>query len=353
MLSHAGPVLQAVLAAVLFGTSAPFAKLLLGEIAPIPLAAFLYLGSGLGLALFQLIRTIVSRASWEARISKTDLPWLLGAIGAGGIAAPILLMVGIKHTPASTASLLLNLESVATTLLGGLLFHEAIGKRVWSGIMLVTFASILLSLNGSNAWDVSWGSLGVVGACLLWGLDNNLTRNISAKDPLSIVAVKGLAAGSFSLVLSLVLRQQLPPPAVTIAAMVLGVLSYGLSIVFFIFAMRGLGAARTSAYFGMAPFMGVILSFLILRDTLTSTLFAALPIMLLGAYYLLTEKHTHQHIHETFIHEHRHTHDDGHHTHSHAQTGTNPAIPHTHMHQHAYTEHYHPHTPDLHHRHEH
>jgi drug/metabolite transporter (DMT)-like permease len=348
------PILQAILAAALFGASAPFAKLLLGEISPIPLASFLYLGSGLGLALFRMMQKFIINSSVEAQISKADIPWLMGAIMAGGIAAPITLMMGLKNTPASTASLLLNLEGVATTLLGGLIFREAIGRRVWLGIMLVTLASMVLSFNTGGDWGISWGALGVIGACVLWGIDNNLTRNISAKDPLIIVTVKGLAAGSFSLILALALKEQIPSISIVLKSMVLGLLSYGLSIVFFILAMRGLGAARTSAYFGMAPFVGVVLSFIIFREAPHSLLFLALPFMLTGALLLLTEDHSHRHIHAEFSHEHRHTHKDQHHMHIHADDpGFDPSITHTHIHRHEYMEHDHPHTPDLHHRHKH
>lgn len=348
------PVLQAILAAALFGASAPFAKLLLGKIAPIPLAAFLYLGSGLGLALLKLVQKYYAGAPMEARIGKADIPWLMGAIAAGGIAAPIVLMMGLQNTPAATASLLLNLESVATTLLGGLIFREAIGNRVWLGIILITAASMVLSFHTGGDWGISWGALGVIGACVLWGIDNNLTRNISAKDPLIIVTVKGLAAGSFSLLLAFALKQQIPAPSIIFGSMALGLISYGLSIVFFILAMRELGAARTSAYFGMAPFVGAVLSFVLFRDAPQNLLFLAIPFMFTGAFFLFTEEHSHRHIHIEFSHEHRHSHDDQHHVHAHADDpGFDPAMAHTHPHRHEHMEHEHPHTPDLHHRHKH
>ncbi len=204
------PALQALLAAVLFGASAPLAKLLLGEVQPVPLAAFLYLGSGMGaflMLLFQGIRNKGQRV--EARLSRGDIPWLGGALLAGGIGAPIILLLGLERTPASTASLLLNFEGVATTLIAITFFKESIDRRIAWAIGLVTLASIVLTWTGGN-WGFSLGALGIIGACFLWGLDNNFTRHISAKNPLVIVGIKGLGAGTFSLVLCLIIRQPLP-----------------------------------------------------------------------------------------------------------------------------------------------
>jgi len=202
------PMAQAILAAALFGASAPFAKLLLGEVQPIPLAALLYLGSGAGLLVFRCLQRIGNAPQGrEAQVSKSDVPWLVGAVLASGVAAPIVLLFGLRHTPAATASLLLNFEVVATTLLAALAFKEAIGRRVWWAIILVTAASILLSWNTGGEWGISAGAIGVLGACVLWGLDNNMTRNIAAKDPFVIVIIKGLGAGLCSLALALILRR--------------------------------------------------------------------------------------------------------------------------------------------------
>lgn len=345
--------MQALLAAVLFGASAPLSKLLLGEVQPIPLAAFLYFGSGTGaflMLLFQRLRN-AGRVE-EAQISRSDLPWLAGALLAGGVAAPILLLFSLNRTPASTASLLLNFESVATTLIAVLFFMESIDRRIAWSIGLVTLASILLSWTG-NKWGLSLGALGVIGACFLWGLDNNFTRHISAKNPLIIVGIKGLGAGTCSLGLSLLLRHPMPGLRYALLAMLLGAISYGISIQLFILAMRAMGAARTSTLFGTAPLVGVILSIFILRETPTLLFWAALPFMLAGAWLMLTENHDHHHTHAPVEHNHRHTHPDEHHLHVHPENVPLVNGSHAHVHFHAPLEHDHAHAPDLHHRHRH
>ncbi len=347
------PALQALLAAVLFGASAPLSKLLLGEVEPIPLAAFLYLGSGSGaflLLLFQGMRNKGQRV--EARLSRSDLPWLGGALLAGGVGAPIILLLGLQRTPASTASLLLNFEAVATTLIAITFFKESIDRRIAWAIGMVTLASIVLTWTGGN-WGFSLGALGIIGACFLWGVDNNFTRHISAKNPLIIVGIKGLGAGAFSLVLCLLLKQQLPPAGIALLAMLLGSISYGISIQLFIIALRSLGAARTSTLFGVAPFVGVLLSLVLLREKPQILFWAALPVMAAGAWLMLTENHVHHHIHEPMVHEHRHSHPDEHHQHDSGQDIPLVNGAHTHVHLHERLEHEHAHSPDLHHRHEH
>ncbi|HEX3045653.1 MAG TPA: DMT family transporter [Bacillota bacterium] len=205
------PMFQAILAAALFGASAPLAKLLLGSIAPVPLAAFLYLGSGLGLLILSLFQKMNSQnQTKEAGITKTDLPWLAGTILAGGVAAPIVLMSSLRYTPAATASLLLNFEGVATTLIAALFFREAIGRRVWLAVICITAAGILLTGNFRGEWGFSLGAFGVIGACIFWGMDNNFTRNISDKNPVNIAMIKGLGAGSVSLIIALTLGNPLP-----------------------------------------------------------------------------------------------------------------------------------------------
>ena len=347
------PIIQALLAAVLFGVSAPFAKLLLGEIDPILMAALLYLGSGVG----AWILLLVQRAGngWkeaEAHLVKTDVPWLIGAMLAGGVAAPILLMWGLNQTPASTASLLLNFEVVATTLIAAYAFKEAVGSRILWAMGLITSASIILSWTG-GAWGISLGALGVIGACFLWGVDNNLTRHISAKNPLIIVGVKGLGAGTFSLVLAFVLGKSLPGAGIIAVAMFLGAVSYGVSIQLFILAMRGLGAARTSMLFGIAPFVGTFLSLILLREMPHNLFWVAVLVMLAGAWLMVTENHDHHHIHESIEHTHAHTHPGEHHEHS--QPTDIPLVNgmHTHPHVHEELTHCHAHAPDLHHRHGH
>jgi drug/metabolite transporter (DMT)-like permease len=343
------PIAQALIAALLFGASAPLAKLLLGEVEPIPLAAFLYLGSGIGLLGIKTYRRINRRLSDdEAQIKKSDIPWLAGAILAGGVAAPITLLFSLKNTPAATASLLLNFEGVATTLIAVLAFKESISRRAWWAIALITLSSIFLSINLNASWGFSLGALGIIAACILWGIDNNFTRNISAKDPLMIVTIKGLGAGSFSLALALILGNKIPAPSVILGALALGSLSYGISIVLFIHAMRGLGAARTSALFGTAPLAGMLLSFLLFREFPSWMFIIAFPLMVAGTLFLVSEEHEHDHVHEMTLHEHAHVHDDGHHEHDHEG---DYAQKHSHIHKHGELAHAHHHMPDLHHRH--
>ena len=307
------PVLLAVLGAVLFGASAPLSKVLLGQVDPVMLAGLLYLGCGVGLLVFKFILRAGGTAGDEP-LGRKDFPWLAGAVLAGGIAAPIVQMVGLQATPAATASLLLNFECVATTVLAAFLFQEYVGRRIWLAVGLITAASIVLSFEGTQ-FGLSFGALAIILACILWGVDNNLTRNISSKDPLSIGIVKGLVAGTFSLGLALLLGAHLPAWPVIAAAMLLGSMSYGLSIALFILAMRNVGAARTSIWMGTAPFAGVIIAFMIFQSVPGMSFIIALPLMALGALLLFGEEHahTHIHVHGTITHEHMHTHDHGDH----------------------------------------
>ena len=349
--SNIYPMFQAILAAVLFGASAPISKLLLGKTDPIPIAAFLYLGSGIGLLLYRCFQRMGNNSvTLEAGIGKNDIKWLIGAVFAGGVLAPIILMFSLRNTPASTASLLLNFEGVATTLIAVLAFKESIGNRIWVAILSITTASILLSWNSNGGWGISISALGVLAACFLWGIDNNFTRNISAKDPLIIVTAKGICAGTFSLLLALSLRNTLPDIRIVLGAMGVGFFSYGLSIVLFILAMRSLGASRTSAFFGTAPFVGVVISFLLFREIPNSLFLISLPFMVMGAILIMSEKHGHEHIHDPLEHEHRHSHEDGHHIHEHEE-GT--IKEHSHVHIHQAFKHFHSHMPDIHHRHAH
>jgi drug/metabolite transporter (DMT)-like permease len=344
-------ILQALLAAVLFGLSTPLSKILLRGVAPIPLAACLYLGAGIGSwLLFAFQRLGRHGRNAEARLSRADLPWLVGAILAGGVGAPILLLLGLNRTPASTASLLLNFEAVATALIAVLAFKESVSRRILWAVGLITLASILLSWN-SAAWGISLGALGILGACFLWGLDNNFTRQISAKNPLLIVGIKGLGAGFFSLVLAILMGESLPSLGSFGLALLVGALSYGLSIQLFILALRGLGAARTGALFGIAPFVGATLSLFLFREAPQTLFWLALPLMLLGAWLMLTENHQHYHVHEPLEHAHAHSHPDGHHDHIHPSEEPPVNGRHAHVHTHAEMPHSHPHAPDLHHRH--
>ena len=337
-------IIQALLAALFFGASAPISKLLLGDVPPVLMAAFLYLGSGTGISLIKLYQRLTSNQK-EAGIRSPDVKWLAGAIISGGILAPIILMISLKNTPASTASLLLNFEGVGTTVIALFFFRESISRRALGAIAAITIASILLSTNFGSSWGMSLGAFGVLGACVLWGLDNNLTRNISAKDPLTIVAWKGLVAGSFSLILGLVLGQQLPGLITILSILLLGFISYGLSTMLFIYSMRGLGAARTSALYGTAPLAGVLLSILIFKDPITFLFGIAAVMMVAGALLLANEEHAHFHIHMPVVHEHRHSHDEFH-------THDESDVAHSHEHEHPQMEHEHGHMPDIHHRHE-
>ena len=338
-------ILQALLAALFFGASAPISKLLLDDVPPVLMAAFLYLGSGIGISLVKLSQRLTLNQK-EAGIKAPDVKWLAGAIISGGIAAPIVLMISLKNTPASTASLLLNFEGVGTTLIALFFFRESISRRALTAILVITLAGIFLSTNFQSGFGFSLGALGVILACVLWGVDNNFTRNISAKDPLTIVAWKGIISGIFSLVLGLSLGQRLPALTAILSILLLGFISYGLSTMLFIYSMRGLGAARTSALYGTAPLAGVLLSIIIFKDPITVFFVIAAGLMVAGALLLANEEHAHFHIHMPVLHEHRHSHDEFH------EHDDVDAV-HSHEHEHPHTEHQHGHMPDVHHRHGH
>jgi len=340
-------VLQALLAAIFFGASAPIAKLLLGgSMSPIFLAAFLYLGSGTGTFLVKLTQRMQAKEV-EADIKSPDVKWLAGAIITGGILAPIILMISLQNTPASTASLLLNFEGVGTTIIALLFFKEFISRRAWIAIIVITLASIFLSANFEGGFGLSLGALGIILACVLWGVDNNFTRNISGKDPLAIVAWKGLVAGTFSFSLALFLGNSIPSIGTIIGTLILGFVSYGLSTMLFIRSMRGLGAARTSALYGTAPLAGVVLSIFIFGEFPSFLFIIAAILMVGGALLLINEKHSHTHTHVALIHEHSHSHKDPSHEHADAEDV------HSHEHEHPAEKHEHDHMPDIHHRHGH
>lgn len=345
-------MIYGLMAAVLFGISAPLSKLLLDGVDPIVLAGLLYLGAGAGLGLLVAVGRIFGRANREAGLERHDLPWLIGAILAGGVAGPIFLMLGLQRTPAATTSLLLNFEVVATGLIAFALFREAVGRRTWMAIAAIALGGALLTFDASGGWGVSLGVLLVLGACLAWGFDNNFTGRISLKDPKRIVAIKGLAAGAFSLVLGLSLGRPLPTLSHTLWALLLGTVSYGASIALFVQSLRRVGAARTGALFGMAPFVGVGLSLILFSRLPDLMFYLALPLMILAAVLLAREKHEHKHVHAELTHTHSHGHDDMHHEHSHAEGGMEGSR-HAHEHTHQDVTHSHAHTPDPHHRHAH
>lgn len=344
-----GPVALAILAALLYGLSSPLAKLLLAEMPPTLLAALLYLGAGLGMLLVNTIRVLHRRERIEARITSRDAPYVVAMI-ALDIAAPILLLLGLARSTSASAALLNNAEIVATAVIALLVFREAIGRRLWLAIALITLGSIVLTVEDLRSLTFSTGSLLVLLACICWGFENNCTRMLSLRDPLQIVVVKGLGSGVGSLLIAMALRESRAAPTYLLKALLLGFVAYGLSIVCYIMAQRALGAARTSAYYAAAPFIGVLLSWVVLREGITKGFVVALLIMLVGAYFAVTEDHRHLHRHSVETHEHKHNHTDGHHSHPH---DPQPAEEHTHLHTHQAAEHAHRHLPDLHHRHTH
>ena len=341
------PILFAVLAAVCYGISAPASKLLLRGLQPAQMAALLYLGAGLGMAVVNLCNR--KQNQQEAKITKRELPYTLGMI-ALDIAAPILLMLGLTMTTPANASLLNNFEIVATSLIALLVFKEAIGKRLWAALGFIMASSMILSFENLSSFSFSYGSLLVLAACLCWGIENNCTRMLSLKNPLQIVIVKGLGSGAGSLLIALTFNEFSMNALYIFFAFLLGFFAYGLSIFFYIKAQRELGAARTSAYYAIAPFVGAALSFVVFRQPLTPAFVTAFALMVAGAYLAAFEKHRHFHLHEALEHEHRHNHGDDHHTHIHS---TKIAEEHSHAHSHEGLGHEHEHTPDLHHTHAH
>jgi len=339
----------ALAAAALFGASTPFAKLLLGEISPVVLAGLLYLGSGIGLALLRLAQGF-DRRSQEASLAARDWGWLAGAIIAGGVAAPVLLLWGLAGSGAAETSLLLNFEGLITVLVAGALFREAIGARLWLAVIVMLAGGLVLAYDPKAPLAFSPQSLAVVGACLCWALDNNLTRKVAGADPVVTAMIKGLAAGSFNLALGFALGGTLPALGAAVGAVSLGFVAYGVSLVFFIYALRHLGAARTGAHFSTAPFIGAAIAMPLLGEPVTPGLIAATVLMAIATWLVLTESHGHEHEHRRLAHAHRHVHDE-HHQHFHS--GDEGSEPHAHEHVHEPMRHAHPHAPDLHHRHEH
>src|SRR6266496_438540 len=347
--SHRG-VQSALLAALLFVASTPLAKRLLASVPPQILAGLLYLGSGLGLGTLWLWRRRPGRAG-EAPLSPSDLPWLLGAIGFGGFLGPLLLLVGLSRTPASAASLFLNLEGVLTAILAWVVFRENVDRRIALGMVAIVAGGALLAWQGRLEWGGLLGPLTIAGACLCWAIDNNLTQKVSASDPIQIAALKGGVAGSVNLGLGLLLTGAVPSPPRAAAALVLGFFGYGLSLVYFVLALRSLGTARTGAYFSTAPFVGAVLSIILWREPVTRPLLAAGILMTVGVWLHLRERHQHTHTHESLTHSHAHRH-DLHHQHTHGPNDP-PGEPHTHVHTHEPLTHAHPHYPATHHRHGH
>jgi len=340
-------VLAALGAALLFGAGTPLAKLLLKSVDPWLLAGLLYLGSGLGLTLYRWLAR-----SPRVRLPRGEIVWFAGAIAAGGVAAPVLLMFGLVQMPGSGASLLLNAEGVFTALLAWFVFKENFDRRIALGMLAIVAGAAILAWPEAMRFSGLMPALAILGACFAWGIDNNLTRKVSLNEATWIASVKGLVAGIVNLALAVQLGARMPPALAVAGAMLIGLLAYGASLAMFVVALRHLGTARTGAYFSVAPFCGALLA-LALREPITPSLVYAGLLMAFGVWLHLSERHHHEHVHESLEHEHEHLHDgDPHHEHQHAfavETGTR----HTHRHRHESLTHAHAHFPDAHHRHDH
>jgi drug/metabolite transporter (DMT)-like permease len=343
-LAQAG-VAAALGAAALFGAGTPLAKLLLADVGPWMLAALLYLGSGIGLTLWR-----VARRAPPVRLAQGDARWLAGAVLAGGVAGPVLLMFGLSRMPASGASLLLNAEGVFTALLAWFVFRENFDCRIAVGMVSIVAGAVLLSWPGEARFGAAWPALAVLAACMAWAIDNNLTRKVALLDATWIAAVKGVAAGTVNLLLALAVGSALPAAPALAGGLMLGFVAYGVSLVLFVLGLRHLGTARTGAYFSVGPFFGALLAVSVLGEPVTAPLMAAGALMALGVWLHLSERHVHEHTHEAIEHEHEHEH-DLHHAHPHP--AGQAALRHVHRHQHEPLSHAHPHFPDEHHRHSH
>jgi drug/metabolite transporter (DMT)-like permease len=336
-----------LLAAALFGLSAPIAKLLLSRTSPQVLAGLLYVGAGIGLAAWRSIRP----SSDEARLKRTDVPALAGVILCGGVLGPLLMLIGLQRVSAVAGSLLLNLEGPFTMAVAVLLFREHLGRYGVAAAGFVLLGAALLKLQPGEVSADPWGMVCIAAACFAWALDNNLTQRLSVRDPFAIVRIKSLAAGSFNLGLGLALGGRLPGAGAAAAALLLGMMSYGVSVVLDAYALRLLGAAREAAYFATAPFFGALAATVIVGESLRALDWIAMLAMAAGTAALLRERHSHRHTHDSLDHAHLHTHDE-HHQHAHDPSDP-PGEPHAHRHRHARLTHDHPHVSDVHHRHRH
>ena len=323
-------ILYALLAAAFYAVNVPFSKFLLDHVGATTMAALLYLGAGIGIGVLSLFR----REEKSARLDRKDLPFVIGMIVLD-IAAPIFLMLGIRNGSSSNASLLGNFEIVATTVIALAVFKEAVSRRLWIAIALITLSSILLSFDGTDSFCFSYGSLLVILATICWGFENNCTRNISSKSTYEIVVLKGIFSGTGSLVIALIKREAMPQLKYIALALLLGFVAYGLSIFLYVRAQNTLGAAKTSAYYAVAPFIGVFLSFVFLRERLTGMYLIALAVMIAGTVFVVVDTLVRQHSH---LHQHTftHTHDGSTRAHT---------ISHSHEHNHYCTNgkhgHYH------------
>jgi drug/metabolite transporter (DMT)-like permease len=343
-----GPGL-AIAAAILFGASTPFAKALLGKVDPALLAALLYLGSGIGLSIVRTLR--LSRNLNTERLGGRGAAWLAGAILCGGVLGPLLLMFGLTMTPASSASLLLNLEGVFTALLAWFVFKENFDRRIALGMTSIVAGALVLSWQNDFVINGVLGPLMIASACIAWAADNNFTRKVAFSDPVQIAMLKGLAAGTVNLMIAVGLGAALPRLDVLVLATMLGFVGYGLSLVLFVLALRELGTARTGAYYSTAPFIGAVIAVALFNEPLTPQLLAAGAFMSIGVWLHLTERHEHEHLHEPVTHTHEHVHDE-HHRHTHSADDPHGER-HSHRHKHVRLRHRHAHYPDAHHQHGH
>ncbi len=339
-------MLAALGAALLFGVGTPLAKMLLEVADPWLLAGLLYAGSGLGLLAYRGLARLP-----RVVLARRDVFWLGAAIFAGGVVGPVLLMVGLAGMPASGASLLLNAEGVFTALLAWFAFKENFDRRIALGMGLIVAGAVVLSWPGEASFGAVLPALAILGACFAWGLDNNFTRKVALNDATFIAMSKGLVAGGTNIVLALGLGATFPGIAIVAGAAALGLLSYGISLVLFVVALRELGTARTGAYFSTAPFAGAILALALLGEPVTVPLVLAGILMAAGAWLHLTERHEHAHGHLALTHEHDHEHDE-HHRHEHG-VPMGSGKRHSHRHDHEAMAHSHAHYPDAHHTHRH
>ncbi len=317
------------------------------------LAGLLYLGSGIGLGAYVLARHLLgTRRKHSTPLTRSDLPWLAGAVLSGGILAPLLLMWGLMRTPASTTSLLLNLEGVLTALIAWMVFRENLGLRVLLGLLAIIGGAVVLSISPEGGMDAGLlGRIAIVAACLGWAVDNNLTRRISAGDPAVIAGIKGLVAGGVNVSIAMAIGQAVPSISITALSCLVGFIGYGASLVLFVLALRAMGAARTGTLFSTAPFIGAVASLLFLGEHASAMLLPAALLMGAGVWLQLGEKHHHEHVHELLVHQHPHEHDE-HHLHQHDGT-EEERTRHNHPHSHVPLTHFHQHYPDIHHRHDH
>lgn len=319
--------IYAIVAAALYAINVPFSKMLLGYVEPTMMAAFLYLGAGLGMFVYSIASRASGKTSSTEPLTKKELPYTIAMVVLD-IIAPILLMFGIRASHAANVSLINNFEIVATSIIALLVFKEIISKRLWIAIVLVTIASVILSFEGTGSFEFNIGSLFVFGACLCWGIENNCTRMISNKSSIEIVVIKGTFSGVGSLIVALAIGESIPSILWMMCVLLLGFVAYGLSIYFYVMAQKDLGAAKTSAYYSIAPFLGVAFGMLILGERPEIQFYVALAVMIISTYFMIKDtielQHTHEHSH---THTHEHSHGDIVHSHEHTHT-------HTHIHVH-------------------